>query len=944
MANEGELGQALIAFRRSAGFSQQQLAERSGIAPSTISDIERGISRVPRPSTLLVLAQTLGLSGDEHKLLLAAGAGPDAADEQASHAEEFETLAAALARLRTLASLSVPDLADRSHVSLRTIRNVEKGRTVRVQPLTARQLANALGLTDPERRDFLALAVTGSGPVRAQAVAGEVIPTAPAELHGRVAEYAQLLKWLAGPGLVTITGPGGVGKTALAAAAVRAFAGPSSPLEFASLPHGTGAISALAALTGLDDGPADVVIGQWAGGLDEGCLLLLDNVEHLTDPAGLVEGLLNRRDDIRVLVTSRFPLDVAGDRILALTPLDPDAARTMFEAVASRAAGAASASSPQEPAAEGGEVIDRICARLDGLPLAIELAAAWAGMLTPHDILTQLDHPGHLLRRPDAAPDRQASIADTVSWSMHLLSDGATTLFLEMSVYPAAWPLHLIEAVHPGAGLLQNLRELTRCGLLRVDQAGQVSRFGMLETVRDAARAVAETRHLLVADTLGRHAGHLTRRAAGLEPGLKGADAAATVALLGDDLLHYEAALQYLTGIADPRAVDLSASLWRYWQRTGKYKTGLSLIRAALQACEDDRPRSLAECRYGAGVLAYLSGEVAAAVSYARSALQLFREAGDIAGTGAVMSLLGMINLHQGNVDASIQWYTDGLQVATWQAAPRVHATLLSGLAVVREQQADLAAASELAEEAAIRYRLLGDMASVAAQLGNLANWSADMGDTERARELLNEARQMFAEQGDHSGLREVYLGLAAMALNEGAIAAAASALGQANEHGTKLDDPWGDATAASYAAELLLHDGHLAEAVREAQIAGSRATEIGWRPAQIRAWLVQAVCRARQGRTTAAVEAARSGLALCTDADSAAITSLSLLIVSQLDSGDGAARVHQAAAIAATVPGRRPYAMISLIAPPRAHPATDGARQLSPTELRDLALAVSAG
>jgi transcriptional regulator with XRE-family HTH domain len=152
MANEGELGQSLIAFRRSAGFSQQQLAERSGIAPSTIGDIERGISRVPRPSTLLVLAQTLGLSGDEHKLLLAAGAGPSNAtvDEQASHAEEFETLAAALTRLRTLARLSVPDLADRSHISLRTIRNVEKGRTASVQPLTARQLADAPGLTDPE--------------------------------------------------------------------------------------------------------------------------------------------------------------------------------------------------------------------------------------------------------------------------------------------------------------------------------------------------------------------------------------------------------------------------------------------------------------------------------------------------------------------------------------------------------------------------------------------------------------------------------------------------------------------------------------------------------------------------------------------------------------------------------------------------------------------------
>ena len=212
----------------------------------------------------------------------------------------------------------------------------------------------------------------------------------------------------------------------------------------------------------------------------------------------MVTGLLARRSDIRVLATSRRELAINGERVLRLSTLEPDAARTMFETVSASRAGRPA---PADPHADAG-VIDGICARLDGLPLAIELAAAWSAILTPHDILAQLTHPGRLLRLPGPGSDRQTSIASTVDWSLRLLPAGSVTLFRVLSIYPSSWPLHLIEAVDQDPGTLESLQQLTASGLVRVDQEGPVSRFSMLQTVRDVGRDLADADHKLVARVL----------------------------------------------------------------------------------------------------------------------------------------------------------------------------------------------------------------------------------------------------------------------------------------------------------------------------------------------------------------------------------------------------------------------------------------------------------
>jgi predicted ATPase/transcriptional regulator with XRE-family HTH domain len=958
---ERTLGDLLIEYRRMAGFSQQQLADQSGVRASTISDIERGISRTPRPFTLRTLADTLKLSAAERRRFLAAGLPVSAADPvevtsaapadvtpdhqpdpigtvppgdyPASTPDPYGallTLAAMLARLRRRAGLSVPDLAHQSGLSSRTIWNVEKGRTTRILPQSARLLADALGLTDSEqRRVFFALAAGEEVPVAGLTGTRMSAPVVPSGLQGRVREFGDLIAWLRGPGLVTITGPGGIGKTALAMAAQETLGGSRRPLEFALLPAGSDATAGLAKLAGLDEGPR--VLDVVADSLEEASLLVMDNLEHLTGIAGMITGLLERRPDIRLLATSRLGLGIDGERVITLRTLDPDAARTMFEAVAARAGGSVHA--------DAAGVIDAVCARLDGLPLAIELAAAWSAMLTPQDILEQLDQPGRLLRRP--GPDRQASITNMVDWSLRLLGASAVMLFKELSVYPASWPLHLIDAVHEEPDMLDSLQQLTASGLVRVDRSGSSSRFGMFQTVQDVGRSLIHTDKDQADAVLRRHAMHLVQLALELAPDLTGYDSAKAMAQLGDDYLHYESALRYLTAIADPHAIQMSAALWRYWQHMGKYRAGLALIRPALDACGNEDPGPAAECWYGCGVLAYLSGDIDLATSYARTALDLFREQDDAGGAGGVMSLLGMISLYLGDVDGAVRWYTDGLRIATWQAAPRAHATLLSNFALVREEQADLVAASKLAEQAAIRYRLLGDMRGVAAQLGNLGTWSGQLGDTERALDLLNETRQIFTELHDSNGLREVYHRLTEIALNEGSLAEAASTLELADQHGRELDDPWGDSTAGGFAAELLIHLGDLTGAAREAQLAAARAAALNWHIAAIRAWLVQTVSLAGQGRPDEALHAARSGLLLCTAAHAAAITSFSLVIAAQRPGDPDSVELANAAGALAANPSARPYAMVALVVPlPAARPLSDGGR-VTPEEVRERALAL---
>lgn len=589
--------------------------------------------------------------------------------------------------------------------------------------------------------------------------AGIPAPVPPTRLHGRVREYRELLVLLRQHRLVTVTGAGGIGKTALAAAASRGFDSPARWFEFAELPPGASIVDAIASGFGLEEGSPGNLLDALAELLPDGCALVLDNVEHLDSPGMAVSALLAKREDIRILVTSRVRLGLSEEYEFPLQALEPDAARTLFLEVAGRNSG--SGAIDADPA-----VIDRICAKLDCLPLALQLAAAWTDWLTPQDILARLEQSSRFFQYQGDGLERQVTLAATVEWSLCLLPQDAVALFKELSVYPVPWPLYIVEAVHQTQDVLDGLKRLTDYGLIRADASGLMPGFVLLQTAQDAGQSMANRESGFRASVRDRHAKFLLGNAVGLVPRLIGPDPKAAIEQISADHPHYEAALRYLTEIGDARALRLSAALWRYWQYCGKFRTGLSFIRSALRECPSDDPAARAECRYGAAVLAYLTGENEAAAADARLAMQAYQEEGDVGGVGSVMSLSGMMSHHSGRLAEAVSFYREGLRIASWDAAPRSHATLLGNLAVASEAQGNLADARSLAEQAAVRFRMLGDARNVAIQLANLARWSARAGDVDRARDLLSEAQKTFEELRDPMALREIHRELAEFALN----------------------------------------------------------------------------------------------------------------------------------------------------------------------------------
>jgi len=636
-------------------------------------------------------------------------------------------------------------------------------------------------------------------------------------------------------------------------------------LMLARLHAATPALQAIATLLGAEDAQLDAVTAM----LPHDGLVLMDNMEHLAEAATTVAALQAARPDLRLVITSRQALGLSGETVLTLAPVPLPAACTIFEQAAERAGATV-------PEADERQVVEQICARLDRLPLPIELAAARATVLGTQDILHQLSRPVRVLRRAASSPgDHHAAITTTIDWSVRLLPADAARLLRTIAAYPAPWPLSLLAEVHDSAELLDSLQHLAAAHLMVVEADGAANRYSLLQTVHDVLNEQL--------------------RAGGEEPSIRERHAAAllrtgtadAVALLGDgqqqalagfDALsqHYDMAVDHLIEARDPRAVELAAALWRYWQLRGRFGYGLAVLQRSLRSVDGDTRPVVATARYGAAVLAHLAGTNDVAVELARAALENYQANGDAHGTGSVLSLLGMVSLHTGDPAGALDWYERGLREVTWQAAPRAYATLLANVGPVYAAIGDLARAIKTVEEAVVRYRMLRDAHAVALSLGNLARWSADTGDPERSRDLLNEALLTFEQVGDVAALAMVRLTYAEIALDIGDVAAARAEIAEARRV-IPEDDPWNTAAADAQEAEALLLSGEARRATQAAAIALARGESLGYRVALVRARLVLAAAAAGRG-DPAALQECRAGLAACEDGDIRAIVSFAAL------------------------------------------------------------------
>jgi predicted ATPase/DNA-binding CsgD family transcriptional regulator len=514
---------------------------------------------------------------------------------------------------------------------------------------------------------------------------------------------------------------------------------------------------------------------------DRNLLLLLDNFEHVAQASPVVAELLQACPTLEVLVTSRSVLHLSGEHEYPVSPLRvPDPERfsgpeetARYEAVDLFAERARAARPDFRIDGSNATVVAEICLRLDGLPLAIELAAARVKLLPPEALLARLERRLPLLSGgPRDLPARQRTLGDTIRWSYELLDGDDQQLFRSLSAFDGGCTLAAIEAVGgPGGGgpeVLDIVTSLVDKNLLRrVEQQDGGVRLAMLETIREYALERLQESHE-VAAVRRAHAGYYLTVAEEAEPELTTAEQMRWLDLLETEHNNLRAALRWSLHIEDVETtLRLAGALWRFWYVRGHLSEGMRWLDRALEL-EGGDPFLRSRVLSGGGELAHSQGELDRA--------QELREA--------------------------------GLALATQLGDEARIADALNGLAFVIRRRGEFARARAMHTQALDLYRKLEDRWGISRSMDLLGRAAAFQGDFEAALPLLEEGLNMWRQVGDREGIAESTALIGMVALGKGDYATARSQLREAREIMDELGDPRGVAKMTVALADVYLNDG----------------------------------------------------------------------------------------------------------------------------------------
>jgi len=741
-------------YRVAAGLTQEALAERSGLSARAVSDLERGVYRAPQRNTVRLLAAALELA--EHDRALLAGA-------------------------------------------------VSRGRRVP-------------GVIETGPPAGLPMPVPADGAARVRA-----LPIPPTSLVGREREATEAARLLrdAGVRLLTLTGPGGVGKTRLGLS-IAADAAPRFPdgvvlLALAAVHDPALVPLAIAQALGLRDAGAGEALESAIAALREKeLLLLLDNFEQILPAAPDIAALLAACPRLVVLVTSREALRLRGEHELPVPPLAlPDRERRAPDELARYAAldlflQRARAVRPGfELTVENGAAIAEICRRLDGLPLAIELAAARVKLLPPRALLARLEHRLRVLvGGARDLPARQQTMRDAIAWSYELLSGAEQALFRLLAVFEGGCTLEAAEAVCSAAApdgdgdaldVLQGLTALADKSMLRAgDDAAGEARVGMLETVREYGLEQLEAAGQAEAARRA-HAAYYLSLAEEAEPELRGAAQVEWLERLDAEWANLRAALEWLLRQGElTNGLRLAGALRRFWLVRGYPSEGRGWLERLLQRAEAEGvavpAMARAKALNAAGVLAWSQGDYARAVTLCEAALALYRAGDDTEGMALSLNHLGFVAADQGESSHAAALLTESLRLYrrlddTWGIA-----RTLGDLGVMAAQQGDFAEATRLLEESLPLRRGLGNKRGIAVALSNLGNVAVDQGDYRRATALFEESVLLARELGNKKGIALSLNSLGDVAAAQGAAERAAALYEESLALFRALGDKWGTA------------------------------------------------------------------------------------------------------------------------------------------------------
>ena len=612
------------------------------------------------------------------------------------------------------------------------------------------------------------------------------LPAPVTPLVGRDAELGALRATVAGPGvrLVTLTGPGGVGKTRLAVAAAASLSGaflhgcyfvPLAPVRDAGVMWKT--IAGTLDVTG--DGPdADVVVGHLR---ERRALLVLDNCEQLDGAASVVAALLAAAPQLVILATSRRPLHVQAEHELPVPPL------AVPEGIASAlvaASGAAMLFAQQARLVRPGFAITdgnaadvaAVCARLDGLPLAIELAASRAKLLSPRALLARLGHGLTLAAADLGRPQRHRTLHDTIAWSYELLSPALAAAFRRTGVFAGGCDLDALAAVAAvgateggqtaGADPLELAADLQDLSLITVTEGPDGDpRIGMLETIRGYALArLAEAGEL--AEACQRHAAYYTRFAEECAGQLADRVRLPVLDRLEAEHDNLRAALNWAMGtLAEDTAeraeraaigLRLARELAFFWYLHGHASEGRRWLERAIELAPGDAGPPLARAVHGLGVLLDQQGEHRRAVELLERNLALWRELGDREQQSRELNIIGVIHRHLGDLGTARSLLAESAGIGRELGSDHRVGIAIGNLGQVEFDAGNLGRAAELLQEALALHRKLGDDEGVAIDLQALAAVSLRAGRPHEARDLLPGVAGYAANSGDTEFLANI--------------------------------------------------------------------------------------------------------------------------------------------------------------------------------------------